>query len=81
MRNPLLNILDRIHTLSDRLSRKPDARWAVVTDVAPLRIRYDTDTNPLDGTPSTLITGLTVGDRVMVLVVNNQVTVIGRGGG
>lgn len=81
MSDPLSNILDLISALFDRLSRKPDARWAVVTSVAPLRIRYDTDINPLDGTPSTLVNGLTVGDRVMVLVVNNQVAVIGRGGG
>ena len=40
--------------------------WATVTQAAPLRIRIDGDTAPLDLTPELLFRGATVGQRVWV---------------
>ena len=40
--------------------------WAVVTAVAPLRIKIVGDVDPLDDTPTTLVAGLAVGDVVRV---------------
>lgn len=70
-----------IERLSAAVKGKPDLRWAAVTTVAPLTIQLDADETPLLGTPSTLVAGLAVNDRVMVAIQNNRVTIIGRGGG
>lgn len=49
--------------------------WAVVTQASPLRIRLDNDSVALPYTPETLVTGLVVSDRVLVLLmatINHQ---------
>ena len=38
--------------------------WGTVVQEAPLRVRRDGQGGPADGTPSTLVAGLVVGDRV-----------------
>lgn len=76
--NPLLR---KISDLAARIAGKPDLRWAVVTGVAPLEIQLDAEGSPLQGTPSSLVEGLIVGDRVQVAVQNNRVVVLGRGTG
>lgn len=56
--------------------------WAVVTQVSPLLIRLEKDTDALPITPSTLAPpGLRVGDRVWTQTVNGSVLILGRGQG
>jgi len=52
--------------------------WATVTQASPLRVRLDGETDPLPMTPSTLVPGLTVGDRVWCQLEGGQVVVIGK---
>lgn len=53
--------------------------WATVTDDDPLRIQLDSDSVPLPFTPDTMVGGLVVNDRVLVLLMtNNSPTFKGR---
>ena len=79
--NVLDSFVELVHSLAERIAKKPDVRWAVVTGTVPLAIRFDTETAPISGTPSTLVAGLTIGDRVLVIIQNRRVTILGRGGG
>lgn len=47
--------------------------WATVTQASPLRIRVDTDTDPLPFTPQSNVSGLVVNDRVLVLFMANAI--------
>ena len=51
-------------------------RWATVTQVSPLRVRLDGDTDPLPVTPDTL-TAVTVADRVWCQLTGRRVVVHG----
>lgn len=62
-------------------SRAADWWWAYVTGTDPLRIRRENETVPLGATPSTLVSGLTVGMKVRVVNYLGQATIIGRAGG
>lgn len=47
----------------------PDVHaWATVTQTTPLRIRLDGETDPIPWTPDTLVAGLVLGNRVLVLL-------------
>lgn len=70
-----------ISSLATKIAGKPDLRWAVVLSADPLTIRLDADTEPIVGTPSTLVAGLRTGDRVWVAVQNRRVTILGRARG
>lgn len=74
-------LVDRIASLEQRLRGAPHAEWGVVTQASPLRVRLDGDAEPLLGTPSTLVSGLRVGDRVQAMIQNRKITILGRGGG
>lgn len=74
-------LMRHIEGIATRVAGKPGLRWAVVASVAPLTIKFYADEVPLLGTPSTLVAGLAVGDRVMVAIQDNRVTIIGRDGG
>lgn len=52
--------------------------WAAVTQESPLRVRVDGETDPLPVTPSTLVAGLIVGDRVWCQLEAGQVVVVGK---
>lgn len=56
-------------------------RWATVTSVDPLRVTPDGDTSPLAEAPDTLTAGLSVGDRVRLILVNRRAMILGRSGG
>lgn len=56
-------------------------RWGVVTSINPVRVRFDGDTDPFAGSPSSYNAGLVVGDRVHCLHYFRQVTIVGVGGG
>lgn len=55
-----------IADITERLSFMPRHGWATVTQVDPLRIRWDGEANPVEGTPSAIASGFMVGDRVWV---------------
>lgn len=79
---PTLSRLARLlEKLAKDLSLMPTFRYAVVTSVSPLRIKYDLDGEALAGTPETLVNGLAVGDRVWVQRQFRRDIVLGRGGG
>ena len=59
----------------------PSLRWGIVTGVGPLRVQLDGDTGPLADSPDTLVAGLSVGDRVRVILVNRRAMILGRAGG
>lgn len=64
--------------------------WGKITATGPLRLQLDSDTAVLGGvnpvTPITVVTGLAVNDRVLVLLMDNpnpnfsgrQVVIIGK---
>ena len=55
--------------LVPRTPLTPDVHaWATVTQASPLRIRLDGESTPLPFAPDKLISGLLVGDRVLVLL-------------
>jgi len=54
---------------------------ATVTQVSPLRVRVDGDTDPLDFTPSVLVSPTAIDERVMCTVINGHLVVIGVVGG
>lgn len=59
----------------------PSFRWAVVTAVSPLAVRIESESDPLNGKPSTLVAGLEVNDRVFLVIAKNRATILGRAGG
>lgn len=73
--------MGRIAKLSERLDLTPTFRWAVVTQVSPLKIRFDAETADEAGTPDTLIADPPAGARVQCLVQHRRVTVVGLGRG
>lgn len=70
-------LLDQISRVKSAVSGKPEFRWGVVSGVAPLQVTLDADTSPLAGVPSTLVSGLVVGQRVQCVIQNHRVTVVG----
>ena len=76
----LSTLMNRVADVSKRVDAKPDFRWAVVTSVSPLRIRFDASETDLAGTPDSLVSGLSVDDRVRVEVQNNRATIVGAAG-
>ena len=52
--------------------------FATVVSIAPLRVRVDGDTEPLDGQPISLVPGLVDGDRVRVEIDRRQLIIIGK---
>lgn len=75
--DPIVRVLDGLTSL---IEGKPDLRWAVVTQISPLRIRLDADENELLATPDTLVSPLLPGERVRVALQNRRVTVLGVAG-
>lgn len=61
---------------------KPPTRsgfaWAYVTDDGPLAIRMDGFTDPLDIVPDTLVSGLTIGDKVRVEFAGRYAVIHGK---
>lgn len=56
-------------------------RWAIITSVDPLRVRYAEETTPLEATPDNLVGGLKVGDRVRIHRYGSTLTIVGVSGG
>ncbi|MFA5898145.1 MAG: hypothetical protein WC829_03415 [Hyphomicrobium sp.] len=67
--------------LIDAIKKTPTFEWGEVTGATPLTVKLDGDADNMPGTPATLVSGLQVGDRVMVLSQHRRNTIIGRGGG
>lgn len=56
-------------------------RWATVTATAPLRIRLDGETDPLDITPDNTFGPVAVGDRVWTQQTGRRILVTGKANG
>jgi len=58
-------------------------KWATVTAVGPLRVRFDGDTTALAFTPDSLVdpAALSVSDRVRCELSDRRVVIVGRSGG
>lgn len=76
----MINPLDALLDLPE--GRHADLRfsWASVTNVNPLRIRLDHETQPLVASPSSL-TQVSVGDRVYTVTWGGRIVILGRKGG
>jgi len=59
----------------------PTFQWAAVTSTDPLRITYDGRADPLAVSPSTLVGGLMVGDRVYVVTYMRRAVIVGKAEG
>ena len=70
MSNPLNLLLPSEQPRPDRW------RWGTIWSLSPLRVRLDGDTEPLEGTPSRLVTYLAIGSRVYVHLRQGQTPVI-----
>ena len=70
MSNPLNLLLPSEQPRPDRW------RWGTIWSLSPLRVRLDGDTEPLEGTPSRLVTYLAIGSRVYVHVRQGRTPVI-----
>lgn len=82
-KRPIDAMMDRLEAVEKALQAKPHARWAEVTSISPLRIRFEDDSTALLGSPSTLMPMAShfVGQRVRCLVQMGSVTIIGSGKG
>lgn len=71
-----------LNSLIPKKTEEPTTfRWAVVTSGSPLEVRIETEDSPLAGKPSTLVAGLTTGDRVFMVITRNRATILGKAGG
>lgn len=77
--------IEKIQTDLDHLFHRvgllPSFRWAYVTAINPVRIRYDGEADPVAGVPDVLVTELMVGDRVFCIRLFGRDIVLGRGKG
>lgn len=67
-----------ISDLRSSVESKPELRWGRITAADPLTLKLDADSDALHGTPATVLDGLTSGDRVLTVIQNRKVTVIGK---
>ena len=54
---------ERINTIESRTP--PEPRWAIITSISPLRVRIETETDPLPITPINAAGELNIGSRVL----------------
>ncbi|UBH06484.1 hypothetical protein K8P10_001995 [Leucobacter sp. Psy1] len=76
----LAEIWRRMRALAAVARGKPDLKWATVRAVNPTSVQIDGDEAPLLAAPSTLVTGVSVGSRVLVALHQRRATIIGHGG-
>ena len=64
----LLGVITRLNERIDALENRtpPEPRWAIVTSISPLRIKMETETDPLPITPINAVGKMDVGSRVLV---------------
>lgn len=73
MANPLNFLIE-----DSKDPRRDGWYWATVTQADPLRIRLDNEPLALPYTPESLISYAAVGDRVRVVIVDRQPTIVGN---
>lgn len=78
----MLNELQRrVIDLEARMLASPTMRWATIASVAPLTFKLDGIDAVVEGTPSTTVSGLSLGDRVQVVLQAGRATIVGRAKG
>ncbi|KAM9866746.1 hypothetical protein ACIFOC_00438 [Leucobacter aridicollis] len=71
----------RVIDLEARVLAAPSLRWATIASVTPLTFKLDGLDTPVEGTPSTTVSGLSLGDRVQVTLQAGRATITGRAKG
>lgn len=74
----LMQMLAQLKAKTDSI---PSVRWATVTQTDPLHVLVDGDSEVLPVSPASLVSGMGVGVRVLVLFHARRVTVLGAAGG
>lgn len=74
-------LLKQIGDLKERLDGIPSFRWATVVTAKPLRVVLDGDIEALPEAPFSLVTVSAPGQRVLALLVNRRVVLLGVNGG
>lgn len=72
----LAALLGKLHDLTEAVHATPTYRWGTITTAAPLRVRLDGETSPIDGEPDSLARPAT-GDRVLVLLHRRRAIILG----
>lgn len=80
MSSPVQAIIARLNSL-EKLHTEESWTWGTVTGLSPLRVRLAHDDLPLNITPDSVVSNLSVGDRVRVHMDRRRVVIIGRAGG
>lgn len=80
MNEPWHVVVQMVQRLRDAVDALPSIREATIAGVAPLAVRYDTDTAST-AVHGTLAGSLAVGDRVLTVRLSRYVWVLGRRGG
>ena len=70
------NLSERISVLEGRTP--PEPRWAIVTSISPLRVRIETETDPLPITPINTAGNFTVGARVLTQMYGRHLYLWGK---
>lgn len=76
----LAHLVGRLDGQQSRIREAPRLIWGTVTSVAPLRLRLDGDTEPLEGTPQSNVADLAVGQRVKCSLQDNRCTILAATG-
>lgn len=70
-------LMREMEALRAEINRRPMLRWAYVVDDDPLTIRFEDETQPVLGVPSTLMDTHIIGQRVRCAVQLGGVTILG----
>lgn len=67
------NTTQNLDILVPKMPYHPDVHtWATVTQASPLRVKLDGDDDPIPWTPQSIVSGLVLSDRVLVLLLANN---------
>lgn len=72
-------LMREMEALRAEINRRPMLRWAYIVDDDPLTIRFEDETQPMLGVPSTLMHEHEIGQRVRCAVQLGSVTILGAG--
>lgn len=83
MSDDLLAVVQRLQTRVNALETKTPSvpLWATVTSTNPLRVRLDTETDPIEATPHNAAGRIHESDRVLVQRWGTQIYVLGPSSG
>lgn len=74
-------LIRQVTDVKKRLELTPTFRWATITSAEPLLVTLDGDHQPLPQKPLSLLPTLGAGRRVLALLINRRVILVGAAGG